>query len=47
MKASAGGRSDVVKSLISAGASLDKKDDVSISLFFIYNSIGEVIEEQL
>ena len=32
MKASAGGHSDVVQLLISAGASPDEKDDVSTSL---------------
>ena len=40
MKASAGGHSDVVKLLLSAGASLNKKDIVSC---IIYNSIGGVI----
>ena len=34
MKASAGGHSDVVELLISAGASLDEKDDVSTSLLY-------------
>ena len=40
MKASADGHSDVVKLLLSAGASLDEKGSVSC---IIYNSIGGVI----
>ena len=40
MKASADGHSDVVKLLLSAGASLNKKDRVSC---IIYNSMGRVI----
>ena len=40
MKASAGGHSDVVKLLLSAGASLNEKDSVSC---IIYNSMGRVI----
>ena len=42
MKASAGGHSDVVQLLISAGARLDEKDIVSTSLLYYINyySIG-------
>ena len=36
MRASAGGHSDVVQLLLSAGASLDEKDDVSTSVLY-YN----------
>ena len=47
MKASAGGHSDVVHLLISAGARLDEEDNVGRVCCIIYNSIRLVIGEQL